>query len=111
MNQQVTEYIENAPPEQKEIMERVRSIIHENIEDVVENYKWSRPIFSLNHDFAYLKNAKKHVTLGFFSFEKINDKYNQLEGTGKDMRHIKLKTMDDVDPALLKEWFTAVSSK
>ena len=32
-----------------------------------------------------------------------------LEGTGKDMRHIKLKLVDSIDKELLKKWISAAS--
>lgn len=109
MNEKVTEYINNAPKEQAEIMKAVRKLIHESVNGVLENYKWSRPVFSLEKDFAYLKTAKNHITIGFFNFEKIDDKQNRLEGTGKSMRHIKLKNAEDIKPEHLKKWFKAVA--
>jgi len=109
MNAQVTEYINNAPDEQNKIMSEIRQLIHTSVEGVTEEYKWSRPVFRLDNDFAYLQKSKNHVTLGFFNFEKINDKENQLEGSGKQMRHIKLKSTNDIDEEKLKDWFTAVA--
>lgn len=109
MNPQVTEYITNAGTHQ-EIMEAVRQLIHESVPHVVEEFKWSRPVFRATKDFAYLKTAKAYVTLGFFQFEKLSDEHNLLEGTGKDMRHIKLKSAADIDKALLREWFKAASA-
>lgn len=110
MNPQVSEYIKNAPEDQGEIMAAIRKLIHQNVEGVAEEYKWSRPVFRLDKDFAYLKTAKNHVTLGFFNFEKINDKDNELEGTGKEMRHIKIKSMSDIDEGKLKDWIKAVAT-
>lgn len=109
MNDQVTEYINNAPAGQKEIMEQIRKIIHDTLPGLTESYKWSRPIFSAGKDVAYLKATKAYVTLGFFHFDKLEDPNNLLEGTGKDMRHIKLKKAEDIDKALLKKWFTALA--
>ena len=45
MNKEVTEYIHNAPNEQKEIMEIVRNLIHQTVSNVTEEFKCSRPIF------------------------------------------------------------------
>jgi len=104
LNEQVSAYITEAPAEQKAIMETLRQLIHDTVPQVVENFKWSRPVFSTNKDFAYLKTAKGYVTLGFFQFGKLNDPKNLLEGTGKDMRHIKIKKGADIDKELLKEW-------
>lgn len=84
MNTQVTEYIEQAPSEQHEIMKRIRSLIHESVKNVTEDFKWSRPIFKSDKNFAYLQANKAHVNLGFYyGFEKLNNPNNLLEGTGK----------------------------
>ena len=108
MNPKVTEYITNAGNRQ-EILQSIRQLIHETVPHVTEEFKWGRPIFRTNKDFAYLKSAKAYVTLGFFSFQKLYDLDNLLEGTGKDMRHIKLKTINDINRSLLTEWFKAAS--
>lgn len=109
MNPQVTDYINNAPAEQKQIMEALRQLIHKSVADVKEEFKWSRPVFRAGKDFTYLKTAKAYVTLGFFDFAKLDDKQNRLEGTGKDMRHVKLKKVQDIDHALFSEWFATVA--
>lgn len=83
--------------------------IHEQVKGVEESYKWSRPIFSVEKDFAYLLSNKNHVNLGFSrNFDKLNDPHGYLEGTGKTMRHVKLKTMEDVEKLLLAEWLKVV---
>ncbi|WP_187263098.1 DUF1801 domain-containing protein [Pontibacter beigongshangensis] len=105
MNPQVTDYINQAPAEQKQLMETLRQLIHDSVAGVTEEFKWSRPVFRAGKDFTYLKTAKAYVTLGFFDFEKLNDEQNRLEGTGKGMRHIKLKSTNDIDSELLREWF------
>ena len=109
MNTQVTQYINDAPDEQKEIMKIIRSIIHNNVAGVTEDYKWSRPVFSKSKDFAYFKITKTHLTLGFMNFEKISDPNSLLEGSGKEMRHIKLKKPSDIDHNQLADWFLKVS--
>lgn len=109
MNEQVTTYIDKEPPEKKRIMQSIRKLIHEAVPGATEQYKWSRPVFRLNRDFAYLQTTKSHVNLGFFNFEKLDDPHNRLEGTGKEMRHVKLKTGDDIDSNLFKKWFKTVA--
>ena len=109
MNEQVTAYINNAPADQKEIMAQIRELLHNSVPGVQKDFKWSRPVFRTKHDFAYLKTAKNYVTLGFFQFQNLNDPNGLLEGTGKDMRHIKIKKLGDIKPALLQEWFTVAA--
>ncbi len=109
-NKQITEYINNLPKEQQEIMQAVRALIHQKVENVTEEFKWSRPVFKLEKDFAYLQANKNHVNLGFYKdFEKLKDPKGLLEGTGKTMRHIKLKTVADIDAGLLGEWLKVIT--
>jgi hypothetical protein len=53
--------------------------------------------------FAYVNAFKAHVNVGFFRGAEIADPERLLEGTGKFMRHVKLRPESDVDAiALLK---------
>jgi hypothetical protein len=71
---------------------------------LIENYKWSRPVFSTTSDFAYFKTAKNYLTFGFFQFHKIKTRAEILEGSGKDMRHIKFKALGEIKEDLLRTW-------
>ena len=51
--------------------------------------------------FGYVNAFKAHVNVGFFRGAEIADPENLLEGTGKFMRHVKLKPGCDVDPTAL----------
>lgn len=109
MNEQITTYIAEAPEEQRKIMEAIRQIIHKEVPSVVENFKWSRPVFSTDADFAYFKTAKSYLTFGIFKFDKIKDNVALLEGTGKDMRHIKIKKIEDLQPEIIKNWVQQIT--
>jgi hypothetical protein len=52
--------------------------------------------------FAYVNAFKAHVNVGFFRGAEIADPEGLLEGTGKFMRHVKLKPGNDVDASALK---------
>jgi len=53
--------------------------------------------------FAYVNAFKAHVNVGFFRGAEIADPDGLLEGTGKFMRHVKLRHEGDVDArALMK---------
>lgn len=106
LNEQVSDYINKAPEEQKLIMQELRNLLHETAPLTVEGFKWGRPVFTLKTDFAYLKSSKAYVTLGFFDSHRLPDEKNLLEGTGKDMRHIKIRNVEGIDRKMLKRWFT-----
>lgn len=110
MNAQVSGYIAQAPEEQRKIMEAVRRLVHAHVKGAREEFKWSRPIFATTKDFAYLRTSKAYVTFGFYQAGPLDDPDGRLEGTGKNMRHIKLRTLADVDAALLKKWLKALTT-
>ena len=51
--------------------------------------------------FAYVNAYKAHVNVGFFRGAEIADPDGLLEGTGKFMRHMKLRPKRDFDAAAL----------
>ena len=52
--------------------------------------------------FAYVNAFKAHVNVGFFRGAEIADPEGLLEGSGKRMRHVKLKPGSDVDAGALE---------
>jgi hypothetical protein len=52
--------------------------------------------------FAYVDAFKAHVNVGCFCGAEIADPANLLEGTGKFMRHVKLKPDVEVDATALR---------
>ena len=51
--------------------------------------------------FAYVNAFRAHVNVGFFRGAQIADPTRLLEGTGKFMRHVKLRPGADFDPVAL----------
>jgi hypothetical protein len=54
-----------------------------------------------NAAFAYVNAFKAHVNVGFFRGAEIADPEGLLEGTGKFMRHVKLRPERDFDATTL----------
>ena len=53
--------------------------------------------------FAYVNAFKAHVNVGFFRGAEIADPKRMLEGSGRFMRHVKLRPGGSVDAAALTE--------
>jgi len=53
--------------------------------------------------FAYVNAFKAHVNVGFFRGTELADPKGLLEGTGKFMRHVKLRPGDEIDAKALSE--------
>ena len=47
--------------------------------------------------FGYVNAFTAHVNVGFFLGARLADPARLLEGTGKNMRHVKLRPGDDID--------------
>ena len=109
-NQKVTDYIAKASEEQIAILEELRKIIHESVESVTEEIKWNMPVFNSGKDFAYLRFAKKHITLGFYNIDKIQDQDNLLEGEGNTLKHIKIKSKDEIRKEVISLWLKQITT-
>jgi hypothetical protein len=57
--------------------------------------------------FAYVNVFRSHVNVGFFHRAALADPAGLLEGTGKNMRHVKLKPGREVDTAALDDLIEA----
>lgn len=51
--------------------------------------------------FAYVNAFRAHISVGFFRGAEIADPQGLLQGTGKFMRHVKLRPARDVDATAL----------
>jgi len=51
--------------------------------------------------FGYVNVFRTHVNVGFFFGAFLDDPERMLEGTGKHMRHVKLKPGAEIDAAAL----------
>ena len=57
--------------------------------------------------FAYVNTFKDHVNVGFFYGASLEDPAGLFQGSGKRMRHVKLRPGADVDAAALGELIDA----
>jgi hypothetical protein len=60
--------------------------------------------------FGYVNSFKSHVNVGFFYGAALKDPAGLLEGSGKRMRHIKLKPGPELNTAALRDLIDAAYS-
>lgn len=88
----VDAWFEAVPPSQRATLLELRNLVFSVVPDAVEEIKWSRPCYSAARGlFCYLHSTRSHATLGFQKGTSLQDPDHLLEGTGKDMRHIKFQ--------------------
>jgi len=72
-------------------------------EDVLELMHDGHPTACIEDvPFAYVDVFKNHTNIGFFYGAHLDDPAGVLEGTGKNMRHVKVKPGREPDPAVLR---------
>jgi len=97
------EYIEKLNSPLKEVVKILRKIVTNYSSDIKEEIKWSVPTYSINKNICSIVAHKKHVNFQIFRGAHIKDS-QKLEGTGKDMRHLKLSTVGEVEEANVEKY-------
>lgn len=102
----VKEILDKMDPDKRKTAQKLRSIVKSTLPDVVETVKWGNITYLLgDENLSWIMAYKDHLDLGFFKGAEL--KSELLEGTGKGLRHIKVKTEKDINgkevSRLLKE--------
>lgn len=96
----VSAWMDGHPDELAAIARRWFDVIRACGDDVCELLHDGHPTACVGDAaFAYVNAFKAHVNVGFFRGAELADPMGLLEGTGKHMRHVKLRPDRDVDAA------------
>ena len=57
----------------------------------------------MSEHYAYIAPQSKHVNLGFYHGATLDDPAGLLEGTGKRLRHVKLRSVTDAEHAEVRQ--------
>ncbi|WP_058305958.1 DUF1801 domain-containing protein [Gracilibacillus massiliensis] len=98
----VEQYIVKFPKNIQEITVDLHHLILNTSSEWTEEIKWGMPSYSIHKNICYLQASKNHVNLGFYHGAQLKDTYHLLEGTGKQMRHIRVKRVEDIDEYTLE---------
>jgi hypothetical protein len=95
-------YTQRRNPALKDVVSAVRRLVKQAVPSAAEAINpWGVPVFELNGTLCFLMVGKQHVSLGFAQGTSLSDPGKLLEGTGKNIRHVKLKKPEQVsDPHL-----------
>jgi len=107
MPDDVDRFLEGYAPDIRDLAQQVRALIASVAPDADESLKpgwkviWYGFGTKMPEQFAVVMPTKNHVGLGFTHGTELPDPAGKLEGTGKRMRHVKLRTAADVaDPSV-----------
>lgn len=99
-----------------EIAQRWFNVIRASGKDVWEVMHDGQPTACVNGvAFAYVAAYTSHVNVGFFHGAELSDPKGLLEGSGKFMRHVKIRPGHDIDElamcALIESAYADIKSR
>ena len=78
-------------PKLKPVAEEIRALVKSTVPESIEAINpWGIPAFDFHGPICFMMVGKHHVTLGFSRGTSLSDPAALLEGTGKNLRHVKL---------------------
>jgi len=96
------ELLANSDSELSPICAALRQIVSALHQEFVEVVWLNQKIASygvgpkkMSEHYVYIALYKKHVNLGFYHGSELSDPSNLLEGTGKRLRHVKIKAVSE----------------
>ncbi len=96
------------PPERREHLEALRALVKKAAPGARESMKWGMPYYELKGGFCALYTSTTYAALSIMAPpEKLDDPEGKLEGTGKTMRHLKVRSAADLDEASILRWVKA----
>jgi hypothetical protein len=99
----IDEYVERAG-RQKAVVKGLRALVKKTIAGCEEYVNpWKIPSFDSDGTVCGFMTGKEHVTFIFLRGAALPDPEGLLEGTGKSVRHVKVRTAGDVKRPALKK--------
>lgn len=95
--QQFIERIEGLDTTKYHILQKLREIVFEHYPKSKERIMYGGILFSLEDDYGGLFVYKNHVSFEFGNGYTFDDPEKVLEGGGKYRRHLKFKSIDDIE--------------
>jgi hypothetical protein len=96
----IEEILSKVSPQQKQVMEKLRSIVKDAVPDAIEAVRRGKIAYGMEgKDFVWITSAASHVDLEFICGTRLSSEYLKGRGQGLDRRHIEIKTVDAMNEA------------
>jgi len=85
----------------KKIITKLRKLVRKVAPTLVETSKWTNGVWLKGAlPIIYLHTDSDHVQFGFFAGATFTDPRKLLRGQGKQVRHIRVDKIEDIDEAV-----------
>ena len=101
MSAEIDRFLEGYPPDIRDLAHQVRALVASVTPDADEYLKRGWKVIwygfgpKMPDQFAVVMPTRNHVGLGFAYGSDLPDPKGKLEGTGKRIRHVKVRSVDD----------------
>jgi hypothetical protein len=103
-------YLEKDNPTLQKVVRGLRSLVKAAVPGTkITVNSWGIPTFGAKDPFCYYMVGKNHVTFGFHYGTSLDDPQGLLEGSGKNLRHVKLRAVEELQRKGLKELVLAAA--
>lgn len=97
-------YVKDENPELLKVVRGLKNLVKDTVPETRETVNaWGIPTFEEKDPFCFYMVGKNHVTFGFHYGTSLEDPQGLLEGTGKNIRHVKLRSLEDLEQKGLKQ--------
>ncbi|MBT2211010.1 DUF1801 domain-containing protein [Actinomadura sp. NEAU-AAG7] len=86
------------------ILGALRTLMAAHAPAAVEGLAYGSPAWRGAEVFAVVSQSKTHLTLAFERGAEFEDEHGLLEGVGRRTRHVKIKSLDDLDEHALRDY-------
>lgn len=100
----VEAYVAGLEGWQAEAAQRLRDVVRSAAPSLAESIKWGQPVYEDNGPVCYFRSNTDHLTFGFWRGTELDDPELRLEGEGDRMKHVKIRSADEVSGEALAAW-------
>ena len=107
MDTKIKSWLTKLPTKKRSLALKLRSVVLSIDPSITDTVKWSNITFANpKGNIAWLLNYEttEYINLGFFKGAKLSDPKKLLEGTGKGLRHQKIRSEKDIDKKQIATW-------
>lgn len=109
---QIEAYVRDKEPRLQEVVRELRRRMQEWVPGVGECLNpHGVPAFDFHGPICYFMVGKGHVTFGFYRATSLPDPHGLLEGTGNNLRHVKVRRVAELGREGLRELVQAAAAQ
>jgi len=91
-------------PDQQELARALREVVQSGAPELASSVKWGNLMFTYEGTHAVaIVMYKDHANLQIFNGAALADRFPELEGTGRGVRHLRLRLRYPIDEELVHE--------